>query len=94
MVPQMISNFQENSEITTPVDEEEIEKYINEVSLPFCKPHLLNREDLNNFIQDLQLTKNQSELLISRLQGCNLFQAQTKVTHFRTCRHTLSNTFV
>lgn len=46
-------------------------------------PHIITTGELNDLIRDLQLTKNQSELLASRLQGWNLLNADTKVTFFR-----------
>ena len=32
------------------------------------KPHLISQEDLSHFERDLNLTKSNSELLVSRLQ--------------------------
>ncbi|KAI6646865.1 hypothetical protein LOD99_9134 [Oopsacas minuta] len=47
-------------------------------------PHIINQSKLNNLVRDLNLTKDQSELLGSRLKGWNLLDEETKVSFFRT----------
>ena len=47
------------------------------------EPHLLSQRDLNDLVRDLNLSKNQSELLASRLKGWNLLQKDTKITLYR-----------
>ena len=46
------------------------------------KPHLISQEDLNDLVQDLNLTKSNSKLLASRLQQWNLLAPDTKVTFY------------
>ncbi|GFX91662.1 uncharacterized protein TNCV_3682481 [Trichonephila clavipes] len=55
---------------------------------PSCssEPHLLTQEDLNDFIQDLKISKKQSEMLGSWLKGWNLLQKNTKICTYRS-RH-------
>jgi hypothetical protein len=48
---------------------------------------------LNDLVRDLKLTKNQSELLASRLQDWNLLNPGVKVTSFRRRTAALSNIF-
>ena len=43
-----------------------------QLSQEATKPHLISQEDLNDLVQDLNLTKSNSELLASRLQQWNL----------------------
>ena len=50
---------------------------------PSAEPHLITQPELNDLVRDLGLSKNQSELLGSRLQGWNLLQASTNVTVYR-----------
>jgi hypothetical protein len=50
------------------------------------KPHLLQQAELNDLIRDLQLSKEKSELLASRLKEWNLLERGTTVSYFRT-RH-------
>lgn len=56
-------------------------------------PHMITTGELNDLVRDLQLTKNQSELLASRLQGWNLLNADAKVTYFRKRTADLTNVF-
>lgn len=61
------------------VDEDEdfeFEGIVNE-------PHLITKEDLNDLVWDLNLSKKQSELLGSRLKEWNLLHHDTKVSYFR-----------
>ncbi|GBM69433.1 hypothetical protein AVEN_165457-1 [Araneus ventricosus] len=46
-------------------------------------PPLISRSDLNDLVRDLKLSKNQSELLASRLKEWNLHEKETKVRSFR-----------
>ncbi len=46
-------------------------------------PHIITTGELNDLVRDLELTKNQSELLASRLQGWKLLNPDAKVTYFR-----------
>ena len=54
------------------------------------KPHLLSQSDLNDLVRDLQLTKEQSELLGSRLQQWNLLDGKTRISDFRNRSKKLS----
>ena len=56
------------------------------------KPHLLQQDELNDLVRDLQLSKEKSELLASRLKEYNLLDQGTKVSYFRT-RHVKLSTF-
>lgn len=47
------------------------------------KPHLITQHELNDLVRDLTLTKQQSELLASRLQEWNLLDEDTRITIFR-----------
>ncbi|KAI6655821.1 hypothetical protein LOD99_1962 [Oopsacas minuta] len=47
-------------------------------------PHIINQSEPNYLVRDLNLTKDQSELLGSRLKGWNLLDEETKVSFFRT----------
>ena len=44
------------------------------------KSHFINKKDLNDLARDLDLTKEKSEILASRLQQCNLLASGVKVT--------------
>jgi hypothetical protein len=48
------------------------------------EPHLIRQTEMNDLVRDLQLSKNQAELLGSRLQGWNLLATDTKVSLYRT----------
>ena len=47
-------------------------------------PHLIHQSELNDLIRDLNLTKNQAEILGSRLQEWNLLSDETRISIFRT----------
>jgi hypothetical protein len=55
--------------------------------------HIITAGELNDLVRDLHLTKNQSELLASRLQGWNLLNADAKVTYFRKRTANLTDLF-
>ncbi|GBN42532.1 hypothetical protein AVEN_51138-1 [Araneus ventricosus] len=46
-------------------------------------PHLISQSNLNDLVRDLNLSKNQSVLLASRLKEWNLLEKETKVCSFR-----------
>ena len=48
-------------------------------------PHLLGQAELNDLVCDLELTKENAELLGSRLQERDLLKPGTKISHFRRC---------
>ena len=48
------------------------------------EPILFNQDELSNLIRDLNLSKESSELLASRLNDRNLLQQGTKITFYRT----------
>jgi len=50
---------------------------------PSTAPHLITQPELNDLVRDLGLSKNQSELLGSRLQGWNLLKPGTNITVYR-----------
>ena len=47
------------------------------------EPHWIMQEDLNDLARDLYLSKQQSELLASRLKQWNLVQEDVRITSFR-----------
>ena len=47
------------------------------------EPHWITQEDLNDLARDLYLSKQQSELLASRLKQWNLVQEDVRITSFR-----------
>ena len=47
------------------------------------EPHWITQEDLNDLACDLYLSKQQSELLASRLKQWNLVQEDVRITSFR-----------
>ena len=53
-------------------------------------PHLKNQCELNDLVRDLKLTKEQSELLGSRLKQWNLLEEGTKSSVFRTLQEDFS----
>jgi len=48
-------------------------------------PHLLTQEDLNDMVRDLNLSKQQSELLCFRLKSWNLLNNDVRICSYRTC---------
>lgn len=50
------------------------------------EPHLLDQGDLNDLVRDLNLSKQQAELLGSQLKGWSLLKKETKMCIFRS-RH-------
>ena len=70
-------------EAATEVPNEEQDDATFETSLSSCERHLLTQGELNDLVWDLKLSKNQTELLGSRLRGLNLLQKDTKVCFFR-----------
>ncbi|GBM14537.1 hypothetical protein AVEN_101176-1 [Araneus ventricosus] len=46
-------------------------------------PHLISQSDFSDLVRDLNLSKNQSELLASILKEWNLLEKETKVCSFR-----------
>lgn len=50
---------------------------------PSSEPHLIKQNELNNLARDLGLSKQQAELLGSRLQEWNLLAKGTTITSFR-----------
>ena len=47
------------------------------------EPHWITQEDLNDLARDLYLSKQQSELLASRLKQWNLVQEDVRISSFR-----------
>jgi hypothetical protein len=47
------------------------------------KPHLISQGELSDLVRDLNLSKSQAEILVSRLQGWNLLQKNTNISIFR-----------
>jgi hypothetical protein len=55
--------------------------------------HIITQSELNDLVRDLNLTKTQSELLASRLQGWNLLHTHAKVSFFRKRTSNLAELF-
>ena len=66
-------NFEENDDLND-----------NDFVPKSSEPILFNPEELSNLIRDLNLSKESSELLASRLNDRNLLQQGTKITFYRT----------
>ena len=47
------------------------------------EPHWITQEDLDDLDRDLYLSKQQSELLVSRLKQWNLVHEDVRITSFR-----------
>jgi len=47
-------------------------------------PHLLTQEDLNDMVRDLNLSKQQSELMCSGLKSWNLLNNDVRICSYRT----------
>ena len=56
-------------------------------------PHWFTQEDLNDLARDLYLSKQQSELLSSRLKRWNLVQEDVRITSFRNRNKDLASFF-
>ena len=57
------------------------------------EPHWITQENLNDPTRDLYLSKQQSELLASRLKQCNLVQEDARITSFRNRNKDLASFF-
>ena len=57
------------------------------------EPHWITQEDLNDLACDLYLSKQQSELLASRLKQWNLVQEDVRITSFRNRNKDLTSFF-
>ena len=57
------------------------------------EPHWITQKDLNDLARDLYLSKQQSELLASRLKQWNLVQENVKITSFRNRNKDLASFF-
>jgi hypothetical protein len=55
--------------------------------------HTITKGELNVLIRDLELPKNKTQLLASRLQQWNLLHHSVKVTKFRTRKHEFEQFF-
>ena len=55
--------------------------------------HWITQEDLNDLAQDLYISKQQSELLASRLKQWNLVKANVRICSFRTRNKELASLF-
>ena len=57
------------------------------------EPHWITQEDLNDLARDLYLSKQQSEILASRLKQWNLVQEDVRITSFRNRNKDLASFF-
>jgi hypothetical protein len=53
------------------------------------QPHLISQLELNDLIRDLELSKEKSELLGSRVQEWHLLAEGTNISYFRSLHSTL-----
>lgn len=58
------------------------------------KPKLLSRDQLNNLVRNLGLSKEKSELLASRLRENNLLEHNVEVSFMHYIRATINNTML
>lgn len=59
-----------------------------EASSCSSEPYFPNQQDLNDLIRDLNLSKQQAEVLTSRLKGWNLLQKDVRICSYRS-RHSV-----
>ena len=64
--------------------------------LPYSSPeqHLISQSAMNDLVRDLELPKSKAELLVSRLQQCNLLESDVKISLFRDCQKDLVQIFL
>lgn len=55
--------------------------------------HKISQSELNDLVRDLNLSKNQAELLASRLKGWNFLEKETKVCFYRQRQKELQHLF-
>lgn len=82
-----LSSFMEEEDEAGPSNSGEV--FVDEKS---TEPHLINQSELNDLVRDLDLTKEKSEILGSRLKQWNLLQTGVKITTYRK-RHISLATF-
>ena len=71
-------------------DESLASEYVPEDTVP--KPHLIDQEDLSDLIRNLNLTKEKSEILSSRLQEWHLLAPEVKVAVYcNRSKHLVNN---
>ena len=61
------------------------EATVSDVGFPPSMPQLFSQGELNDLTRDLNLSKESSELLASRLKEKNLLQLGTLITFYRKC---------
>ena len=61
-------------------------EYTYDAGSDIKKPHLISQAELDDLVRDLSLSKEKSELLVSKLKEWNLLQSGATVSHFRN-RH-------
>ena len=71
---------------------------LEDIESPFSgtsgnEPHWITQEDLNDLARDLCLSKQQSELLASRLKQWNLVQEDVRIASFRNRNKDLASFF-
>ena len=55
--------------------------------MALSQPEQFIQPELNDLVRDLGLSKNQSELLASRLKDKNMLKLEARVTYFRNREH-------
>ena len=50
------------------------------------QPHILTKDELNDLVRDLELSKGKAELLVSRLKQWNILEKNVQIASFRS-RH-------
>ena len=63
------------------------------LNIPDDQPHFISSDELYDFIGDLNLLKEKSKLLTSRLKEWNLLHSDIRITAFRNRNATVSSFF-
>ena len=81
-VPQAPFDLERNDTINSEESVSSGDSFVPE-TVTVEKPHLITQPELNDLVRDLTLTKQQSELLASRLGEWNLLDVDVRITSFR-----------
>lgn len=81
---------QENADNAKHVPETSDQDYLGDDD---TEPKTFTQAELNDLVRDLKLSKDQAELLASRLKQKNLLSPGVKITHYRQRNHKLSSFF-
>ena len=81
-VPQAPFHLERNDTINSEESVSSGDSFVPE-TVTVVKPHLITQPELNDLIRDLTLTKQQSELLTSRLGEWKFLDVDVRITSFR-----------